>query len=310
MATSRVAWLNGQFLPEKDVLIPFRDLGFLRGVGAYDMARTFGGVLHRMPEHVARLYRTLRYIDVDPGIAPAEMLAVGEKTLELNRPLLGATADYWVCMRVSGGLQAIGDEGWEHTGPNVIVECRPLPLRKWGPLFRNGIELMTSVVPRMSRRFVSPQGKLSNYLNIVLASKDVQQRHPKAWPLMLDEDGYLAEGEGCNVFLVSEGRLLTPTTRHILPGIRRDEVIALAQRLGIEVREADLDLFDAANADEIFCTSSGLCICPVFSFNGRAVGGGDVPGPVTRRLTEAFIADSKFDFVAQCLAADNSDRTT
>src|SRR5437868_3998217 len=93
------------------------------------MTRTFNGRPFKLKEHVDRLYRSLRYLRIDPGLAPAEMVAASEAVLERNRHFLTPETDYWVGQRVSRGVDAVGDEGWEHTGPNVIVECIPLPLQ-------------------------------------------------------------------------------------------------------------------------------------------------------------------------------------
>ena len=88
--------------------------------------------------------------------------------------------------------------------------------------------------------------------------------------MLLDINGNLAEGLGCNIFLVRDGELLTPHERFVLPGVSRATVIELAAELGVPCREADLDLYDAYNADEVFLTSTSLCICPVRSVNGNA----------------------------------------
>lgn len=299
-AIARVAYINGRFLREKDVMVPFRDLSFLRGYGAYDMTRTFHGCPYKLAEHVKRLYRSLRYIDIDPGLGPTDMVRLSEETLERNRHLLTPDSDFWLCQRVSAGTQAVGDEGWEHTGPNLIIECRPLPFKKHARLFRDGVKVITSVVPRTAAKSVSPRVKMHNYLNIVLAVNDVRRIDPSAWAMMLDESGNLAEGEGSNLFVIVDGVIQTPRTRNVLPGISRATVIDIARSLGLEVREIDLDLFDAAIADEMFITSTSLCICPVASFNGRKIGGG-VPGPLTQRLTSEYIELVGCDFVAQYL---------
>jgi branched-chain amino acid aminotransferase len=299
-ATARVAYINGRFLPEKDVMIPFRDLSFLRGYGAYDMTRTFLGRPYKLAEHVKRLYRSLRYIGIDPGMGPGDVMRLSEETLERNHHLLTPDTDFWLCQRVSAGTQAVGDEGWEHVGPNVIIECRPLPFKRNARFFRDGVNVITSAVPRTAAKSVSPRVKLHNYLNIVLAVNDVRRIDPSAWAMMLDEDGNLAEGEGSNLFLILDGVIQTPRTRNVLPGISRATVIDIARALGLEVQEIDLDLFDAAIADEMFITSTSLCICPVASFNGRKIGE-EVPGPITRRLTSKYIELVKCDFVAQYL---------
>jgi branched-chain amino acid aminotransferase len=101
--------------------------------------------------------------------------------------------------------------------------------------------------------------------------------------------------------VVREGSLYTPSERYVLPGVSRQMVLDLAERLGISVTEGDIDLFDAENAEEMFLTSTSLCVAPVRTFNGARVGDGRVPGPVTKRLTDAYIAEVRCDFVRQYL---------
>jgi branched-chain amino acid aminotransferase len=299
-AEQRVAYFNGRFMPEREVLIPYRDLSALRGYGAFDLTRTFLGRPFKLKEHVERLYRSLKYLEIDCGLGFDEMMALSQETLDRNRHLLTDRDDYWIGQRVSAGVQAIGDEGWDHTGPNVIIECCPLPIAGRANLFRDGIMVVTPATPRTSARALSPRAKMNQYLNMILAGNDVKRLNPQAWALLLDENGHLAEGEGNNIFLVSDGVLLTPRTQNILPGISRATVIEIAGSLGIEVRETDLDLFDAAIADEMFIASTSLCLCPVSSFNGRPIGTA-VPGPVTQRLTAAYIDLVGCDFVQQHL---------
>ena len=87
----------------------------------------------------------------------------------------------------------------------------------------------------------------------------------------------------------------------MLPGVTRDAVLELAAELGISVEERPVDLFDAYTADEVFITSTSLCVCPVASVNGRAIADGVIPGPITRRLQEAFSNLVGMDVVAQYL---------
>jgi branched-chain amino acid aminotransferase len=97
--------------------------------------------------------------------------------------------------------------------------------------------------------------------------------------------------------------LRTPRERYVLPGISRQMTIELAEKLGISCVETDIDLYDAANADEIFLTATSLCILPVSRFNGQPVGQSEWqgPGPVTRRLIDTYIAEVGCDFVQQYL---------
>src|SRR3984893_1214141 len=248
LANERVAWFNGKIVRESEVLIPVRYQGFLRGDAVFDMTRSFNGKAFRLAEHIARLYRSLRYLDIDPGMPPAEMAAISEDVLARNRHLLGPGEDYWLAQRISRGVNRVPGDNWDHYGPNVIVDCVPLPLRERAKLFRDGIEIVTPSLRRTPPDSLSPRAKMHQYLNL------------DAWAVLLDVNGNLAEGQGSNIFLVRDGELKTPRERYVLPGISRQATIDLARQLGIPCEEGDLDLYDAYTADECFLTSTSLCI--------------------------------------------------
>ncbi len=299
-ANHRVAYFNGRIVPEREVVVPFRDRGFKYGDAAFDMTRTFHGLPFRLKEHIDRFYRSLRYLQIDPGLSPAEMVSVSEEVLERNRHFLTPETDYWLGQRVSRGLAAVGDEGWDQTGPTVIVECIPLPLKARARLFRDGIDIVVPPTRRVPPDSLSPRAKTHNYLNLIIADLEAKAQDEEAWSVLLDTNGHLAEGIGSNIFLVRDGTVMTPQERFVLPGVSRQTVIELCGELGIPCREADLDLYDAATADEIFMTSTSLRICSVRSIAGRTLSG-SIPGPVTRHLTDAYARLVDCDFVAQYL---------
>jgi branched-chain amino acid aminotransferase len=299
--TDRIAYFNGRFVAEREVLVPFRDRGFKYGDAVFDTTRTFGHRIFKLREHVERLYRSLRYLRIEPGLDTTRMIEVTEEVVRRNLPLLEPDEDYWVTQRVSRGLDPAGREVWGVDGPTVIVECVPLPFRERAPLFRDGIRVVTPSVRRAPPEALSPRVKTHNYLNLIAGDLEVKARDPEAWAVLLDMRGNLAEGLGSNIFLVHRGTVFTPREQHVLSGISRETVIGLARDVGTPVVEQDLDLFDAYNADEAFLTSTSLCICPVASVNGAAVGSGSVPGPVTRQLMDAYCRLVDFDFVAQYL---------
>ena len=301
LANERVAWFNGKVMRESEVVIPFRDQGFTRGDAVFDMTRSFNGKAFRLAEHIARLYRSLKYLDIDPGLSPAEMAAISEDVLTRNRHLLAPGEDYWLAQRISRGVARVPGDNWDHYGPNVIVECIPLPLKERAKYFRDGIDVVTPSQRRTPPDALSPRAKMHQYLNLVLADREVKAQKPDAWAVLLDVNGNLAEGLGSNLFLVRDSGLLTPRERYVLPGVSRQAVIDLAERLKIPFEEQDIDLYDAYTADECFLTSTSLCICGVRSLNGRTFAEGKVPGPVTRLLTEAYKELVACDFVAQYL---------
>jgi branched-chain amino acid aminotransferase len=299
-SNDRVAWFNGRIVPEREVVLPFRDRGFKYGDAAFDMTRTFHGRPFKLQEHIERFYRSLRYLGIDPGVAPAEMARISEEVLKRNRHFLTADTDYWLGQRASRGVDAVGDEGWEHTGPNVIVECIPLPLKARARLFRDGIDIVVPATRRTAPDMLSPRAKTHNYLNLIMADLEAKTHDKEAWSVLLDAQGHLAEGIGSNIFLVRDGVVLTPRERWVLPGVSRATVIELCAQEGIPCREADLDLFDAATADEAFMTSTSLCICPVRSIAGRPLPA-PLPGPITQRLIASYQRYVDCDFVAQYL---------
>jgi branched-chain amino acid aminotransferase len=297
----RVAYFNGRIVPEREVRVPFRDRGFKFGDAVFDTTRTFGHRIFKLGEHVDRLYQSLRYVQIDPGVSPARMIEITEEVLRENLRLLEPDEDYWVTQRVSRGLDPGDQPGWDQTGPTVIVECLPLPLRARARLFRDGIKVIVPAVRRVPPECLSPRAKTHNYMNVTLGDLEAKKADPEAWAVLLDTRGNLAEGTGSNIFLVRGGTVYTPREQLVLAGISRETVIELARGTGIPLVERDLDLFDAHTADEAFLTSTSLCICPVRSVNGVAIGSGQVPGPVTRRLTDAYRQLVDYDFVAQYL---------
>ena len=169
LANTRVAWFNGAIVPEGQVLIPYRDRSWKSGDGAFDMTRTFNGAIFRLQEHIERFYKSLRYVRIDPGLSPSEMIAATEEVVARNEHLRAPFGDWWVGQRVSRGVDAVGDEGWEHTGPNLVIDVTPLPLASRAAMYRDGAEVMTTTMRRTAPSMLSPRAKMNNYLNMVVA---------------------------------------------------------------------------------------------------------------------------------------------
>ena len=290
-----IVFLNGALTPESQAGIPIRDRGFIYGDAVFDAARTFNGVPFRLAEHIRRLYDSLRYVRIDPGIGREEMEEWSRQVVAHNYPLLPAGQDLWVMQRVTRG-----DDGGG--GPTVLIETHAIPFAARAALYRDGARVVTPSVPRVPPRFMSPRAKTHNYLNLVLGDLEAQGTEPGSWAVLLDEAGNLTEGRGSNIFLVKDGIVATPKGQYVLEGVTRRAVLDLAEGLGMETAECDLDLFDAYTADEAFLTSTSLCICPVAAVNGAAVGSGPPPGRVTRRLMRGFSDIAGMDFEAQYLS--------
>ena len=298
----RVAYFNGKIMPESNVRVSFRDRGFTYGDAVFDMTRTFGHRIFKLEEHIDRFYNSLKYVQIDPGMNPDEMIDLTKQVVEQNLKLIGPDEDYWVGQRVSRGVDLVGGDMWETDGgPSVIIECKPLPLAARARLYRDGIDVRIPSVRRVPPDSVSPRAKSHNYLNLIMGDLEVKSQDPESWALLLDNRGFLAEGIGSNIFTIKSGTLYTPRPQYVLGGISRETTIELAEELDVEVVEKDIDQFDAYTADEVFLTSTSLCICGVRSVQGNAIADGSVPGPITKALQDAYVDLVNYDWVSQYL---------
>ena len=297
MAGERVAYINGRIVPESETVVSFRDRGFMAGDAVFDTTRTFGHQIFRLDQHLDRFFNSLKYMRIDPGLTKDDFRRLTMQVMETNLALIDDDDDYWVSQRVSRGVTVDGVDT-----PTVIIECLPLPFEARARYYRDGIPVVVPSVRRTPPEAQSPRAKVHNYVNLVQATLEVNAQNPDNWPILLDTNGNLAEGPGSNIFVVKNGVVMTPKEQFVLAGISRSVTIELAHELGIEVQEADIDLFDAYTADEAFVTSTSFCICPVSSFNGSTVADGSVPGPVTDRLTKAYSGMVGIDVAEQYLA--------
>ena len=298
MPTERVAYVNGVIRPESEATVSINDRGFLYGDAVFDTTRTFGHAIFRLREHLDRLYESLKYMRIDPELTKDEMAGLTMQVLEANLPLLEDNDDYWVSQRVTRGVRGPADG----LTPTVVIECYPLPFKERSRFYRDGLPVVTPSIRRTPPESMSPRAKMHNYINMIQGDLEVKAQNPDALAILLDVNGNIAEGMGSNFFVVKDGAVTTPREQYVLGGISRSTVIELAHELAIEVREADIDLFDAYTADEAFVTSTSYCICQVSTVNGAAIGDGKAPGPVTERLQKAYSGLVGIDVVGQYLA--------
>jgi len=297
MITQRVAYVNGEIIPESDAKISIHDRGFLQGYSVFDTTRTFGHRIFKLDEHLDRFFKSLKYARLDPLIDKSELTRITMEVVKTNLPLISDDDDYWVTQRVSRGISTP-----EGDNPTVIVESVPLPFSARAKYYSEGMPVVVPSVRRTPPESLSPRAKIQNYANLVQAEFEAKERNPESWPILLDMNGNLCEGPGSNFFIVRDGAVVTPREQYILAGISRSTTLELASELGLETTEADIDLYDAYTADEAFVTSTSFCICPVISVNGSVIGEGSIPGPITRRLLNAYSGLVGIDIAGQYLS--------
>ena len=297
----RTVYFNGRFVPESEARVSIFDCALMYGDMAFEMTRTFGGKPFRLREHLVRLYGSLRLMEINCGLTIDEMEHVTLQTLEKNRVTEPADVDWQIMHDVSRGPLDIYRTAFaEPLRPTVSINCWPLITHMGGfaSKYASGVHLVIPAQQTLPAHLVDPKAKTRSRLHYQMANLQAARMGAGRWPVLLDPDGFLAEGPGWNIFLVKDGQLLTPEPRNILLGVSRTTTIELAATLGIPVRETNLGRYEALTADEIFCTATSYALVHGVSFEGQQLGNGG-PGPVFTKLLEAWKAHVGVDFVAQ-----------
>ena len=297
----KICYLNGEFIKESEAKISINDRGYLWGDAAYDVLRTFGHVPFRLKEHSERTFRSLRLIDLDPGITPEKLTEASLEVFKRNEKNLSPDEDYMIRQQISreegpGGVIGTGVAG----KPNITIRCYEIPYKSYAKKYLEGIHVMVAETRRYPPQCLDPRAKVTSRLNNVLADREVRRVDPDAYALMLDINGSVAECTAQNIFMVSKGKLLTPRMPGILEGITRGAILDVAREAGVECLEKDLTIYDLHNADEVFITSTSLTMFSVAKLSNRPLGN-PIPGPVVKKLFEGWNRMVGIDAVEQCM---------
>ncbi|MDA1347663.1 MAG: aminotransferase class IV [Chloroflexi bacterium] len=296
--TDYVAYFNGEWVPNSEVKIDSNDRGFLVGDTVFDVERTFNGKGFRLKEHVDRLYRSLKYARIDPGLSAAEMLSITEEAIARNEPDRAEVGDFTIHQFVTRGPRVARGEP---EIPTVGVRIGAIDFNRHARSYATGVHGVIAKTRSYSPESLDPKIKHYSRMNFNLAQMEATDVDPDAWPIMLDLGGNLTEGTGYNVLMVTNGVIRSPTDRAILQGVSRGMVFDLARQLDIPVVEEDLQPYDLYTADEAFFTTTSPCVLPVTKADNREIGDGK-PGPITQQLLAAWSEAVGLDVVDQALS--------
>ena len=297
---NRIVYFNGDFVPEVKARISIFDSALMFGDMAFEVTRTYRHEPFCLDEHLQRLYASLRLLEIDCGLSVDEMKQVTMETLDRNLPTEADDVDWQIMHNVSRGPLSVYRTVFpQGVRPTVSVNCWPLVLMLGGLVekIRSGVEMVVVSQQALPAHLIDAKAKTRSRLHYQMAVMQAA-RMGDTWGVLLDPDGFLAEGPGWNLFLVRDGVLLSPEPRNILLGVSRAAVIKLAGKLGIEFRECNLGRYEALQADEMFCTSSPFGAIYVNRFEGQLIGDGSA-GPVFARLIETWQEMVGVDFAAQ-----------
>jgi branched-chain amino acid aminotransferase len=290
------AYFNGEWVPYSEVKIDPADRGFLVADVVFDVARTFNGKSFRMKQHIDRLYRSLKYVRIDPGLSADEMLDISEEAIRRNEHLRDEAGDFTVSQFVTRGKGRAYDAG----PPTICVRVSAVDFSRYAEQYETGKHGVITRTRSYSPESIDPKVKHYSRMNFNLAELEANDVDPGAWAILTDNEGNLTEGIGYNVLMVTDGVIRSPGDRSILQGVSRGMVFDLARQLDIPVVEEDLQPYDLYNADEAFFSSTSPCVLPVTVVDHRQIGDGK-PGPITQQLLAAWSEAVGVDVVDQAV---------
>jgi branched-chain amino acid aminotransferase len=297
--------MNGDLVPEAEAKISIYDSALMFGDMVFEMTRSFRKQQFQLRAHLERLYASMRYVHIPEPMPIEEMEEVCARVQAANDPLFADTDEHRLMVNVSRGpLGFYAEIFGGRMEPTVVVADFPL---KWtvaamGHLFDSGINAVITSQRAIPAQLLDPKVKSRSRLHYQMANIEASNfEGDDNWALLLDPDGYVAEGTGDNFFIVSGGVIRTPEPRNVLRGISRAYVLELACELGIPCVEANIEPYDVLMADEAFMTGTPFCMLPVTRLNGEPVGDREV-GPVFRRVIDRWSANVGVDIAEQIRA--------
>ena len=277
---SRIAYVNGRYLPMRSAMVHIEDRGYQFGDGVYEVCEVRAGRLIDERRHLARLRRSLDELRIRAPMSPQALGVVLREVIARNRIGYGI-----VYLQVTRGV-ARRDHAFPapDVSPSLVVTARPLDRRRNEALAAAGIAVISVADNRWDRVDIKTIGLLPNVLARQAA---IEQGARDAW--FVDKNGAVTESASANAWIVTQaGALVTrPAAHGILRGITRTVLFDVAKAQGLALEERAFTLEEALAAREAFVTAASQIVLPVVRIDGRAIGDGK-PGPIATALRREF----------------------
>ncbi len=280
---SRIAYVNGSYVPESDAKISIFDRGFLFADGVYEVTPIVNGKLVDYDAHMQRLERSLGELRMAWPCSQDEM-----KTMHLELITRNKLHEGIIYMQVTRGVADRMFNFPKDITSSLVAFPQVMNLVD-NPNARTGVKIVTTPDIRWLRRDI----KSIMLLAPVLGKQEAYEKGAaEAWMV---EDGMITEGTSSNAYIVRDNTIITrPLSNRILAGCTRRALIRLSQEHGVEIEERLFTPQEAYDADEAFLTSASQFVMPITEIDGKRIGGGQ-PGPVTRKLRELFLEEAQSD---------------
>jgi len=274
-------YIDGEFYEKENAKISVFDHGLLYGDGVFEGIRFYNGGVFRLQEHIDRLYDSAHAICLKVGLDKQALTEALLQTIRLNE-----LRDGYVRLVVTRGCGDLGLNPALCPRATVFIIASKITLYS-EEKYEQGLEVVTCATRRIPHGALSPMVKSLNYLNNVMAKIESQQAGAGEG-LMLNEQGFVSECTGDNIFTVKKGIIYTPPiSSGALSGVTRNVVFEMAAELGITILEPNMTRYDIFTADECFLTGTAAEIIPAVKLDTREIGSG-TPGPLTRKLIARF----------------------
>lgn len=274
-------YLDGVLVDQSEAKVSVFDHGLLYGDGIFEGIRLYGGCVFKLEEHLERLEQSAKAILLTLPLPRAAIAAAVLDTCRAN-----GLRDGYIRLLVTRGVGRLGLDPFQCAKPSLVIIADKISLYP-EEHYTKGLTIITAATRRIGPAALSPSVKSLNYLNNVLAKIEAIQAGCLE-AIMLNEQGYVAECTGDNIFVRVQGRWYTPyAASGALKGITRGAVMDIGARIGLPIEERDLTRFDVWNADECFLTGTAAELIPVVKVDGRVIGTG-TPGPETHRFLGEF----------------------
>lgn len=275
-------YINGKFYEKNQAKISVFDHGLLYGDGVFEGIRSYKRLAFKLKEHIDRLFESAHAIMLDIPLSKDQLIKAVIQTLKANK-----LNDGYVRLVVTRGEGDLGLDPRKCRGNAAIIIIADRIKLYPETLYKKGMEIITAATTRNSHEALNPQMKCLNYLNNIMAKIEaVQAGFEEA--LMLNDQGYVAECTGDNIFIVSKGELYTPPEiMGVLRGVTRDTVLELAKKMKIATHEHVFTRHELYIADECFLTGTAAEIIPVVKVDSRLIGSGK-PAKTTLSLMKKF----------------------
>lgn len=274
-------YLNGEYVKKEDAKVSVYDHGFLYGDGIFEGIRIYDGNIFKCKEHLDRLYDSAKSIMLDIPLTYDEMQAALVETIRRN-----GLRDGYIRLVVSRGPGNLGLDPKRCPAAFVIIIVEQLAIYP-EEAYKNGLVSVSVSQRRNIPDALNPKIKSLNYLNNILV-KIQANLAGVGEAIMLNSQGYVAEGSSDNIFIIKNGTVFTPPCYvGALEGITRAAIIELCGKLGYKLKEEPFTLHDLYVADEVFFTGTAAEVIAVREVDGRTIGSGQA-GPITTHLLQEF----------------------